>query len=126
MCNNILTPKIVCLPSQEHPLLLDSTLQSDLKIPALSKAYLRDFFVVMAICNTVVIHKDNCQVESQWSQGQFVGWNEGHGQNDDPVDTRSIVYEAESPDEAALVEVSSVTAKIKYVKVLPAVNHQGN
>lgn len=86
--------------------MLDSTLQTDLEDPAFTKAYLHDFFVVMAICNTVVIsHKDNRKVENQWSRNQFVGVNEGRGQDDVPVDVSSITYEAESPDEAALVEV---------------------
>ena len=103
----VLTQTCTCLPTQKHPLILDSTLQSDLEDPAFRKAYLHDFFVVMAICNTVVIsRKDNRKVENRWSQSQFVGVNEDCGRDNVPVDGRCITYEAESPDEAALVEVS--------------------
>ena len=56
---------------------------------------IRDFFLVMAICNTVVVsatgHRHSA---SEGGEGGEGGGAEG------------VVYEAESPDEAALVEVS--------------------
>ena len=76
------------LSTQEQPLQHDPTLQSDLGDPDLDEAYLHDFFVVMAICNTVVVGS------------HVAGGREGEGARDRP-----IMYEAESPDEAALVEV---------------------
>lgn len=93
--------------TQEEQLQLDETLLADLVDPTLSKAYIHDFFVVMAICNTVVVsHNGRCdsltEVQGEGVEGVSGGGSEGVGRN-----SQTIVYEAESPDEAALVEVNS-------------------
>ena len=68
----------------------------NLKSDELSKSHIDDFFITMAICNTVVV-----------SNAVDSGFVSGHG-NEGVTKERvmALRYEAESPDEAALVEVS--------------------
>ena len=56
---------------------------------------IRDFFLIMAICNTVVVS----------ATGHGHSASEG-GEGGEGGGAGGVVYEAESPDEAALVEVS--------------------
>ena len=92
--------------TQEKRLDLDTALIANLRDSALREAYIHDFFVVMAICNTVVVsgngHGRRSEVISDTER--WVQRSESHSLVAD--DPSSIVYEAESPDEAALVEVS--------------------
>ena len=74
----------------QEKITLDPELQEDLDKPD-SLAFLHDFFVTLAICNTVVVSQ----------RVQPGGTNSVGGQ---PT-TKRIQYEAESPDEHALVEV---------------------
>ena len=153
---------------QEQPVQLDPALATDVRIPSLKERFIEDFFIVMAICNTVVVSgnghyesKGNgCpgdargrgeggegeeeggeggegdrgggggEGEEEGGEGEEEGGEEdrggggggggegdgGEGEGDGigggggegwraELNTDAIVYEAESPDEAALVEV---------------------
>ncbi len=83
--------------------MLDPTLVTDMRNPTLRDNYIHDFFVIMAICNTVVVSR-NGDVEDDDSFGVGIATAADNGGQLDP---QAIVYEAESPDEAALVEVST-------------------
>ncbi len=70
--------------------------------PALKDKYIHDFFVTMAICNTVVVSRNrDCEEEDCVGVHVDVDVDNSNKQ----LDPQAIVYEAESPDEAALVEV---------------------
>jgi hypothetical protein len=80
---------------------LDAGLVRDVEKRGLSQDYLQDFFVVLALCNTVVLSRktqDSQDVpdfshEATWDRDRLAEY------------VQTITYEAESPDEAALVEV---------------------
>ena len=74
----------------QEKIILDSQLEQDLDKPD-SLDILHDFFVTLAICNTVVVSQRAQQPERT------------DGIKRQP--TKRIRYEAESPDEHALVEV---------------------
>lgn len=67
-----------------------------MKSAELSESQIEDFFITMAICNTVVVSNT---VESGLVRGRG-----SEGVTREKV--MALRYEAESPDEAALVEVS--------------------
>ena len=73
----------------QEKITLDPQLQQDLSKPD-SLDILHDFFVTLSICNTVVV-----------SQRRQAGRKDGTGRQP----TKRTQYEAESPDEHALVEV---------------------
>ena len=62
----------------------------------------KDFFIVLAICNTVVVSTARDRTES--SAGSHLDPVVSQDCNHN-VDLKSLKYEAESPDEAALVHV---------------------
>lgn len=66
-----------------------------MKRAELSKSHIDDFFITMAICNTVIVSN---AVESGLVRGRG-----SEGVTREKV--MALRYEAESPDEAALVEV---------------------
>ena len=66
--------------------MLDSQLKRELSHPKSSSSFLNDFLINMAVCNTVVV------AQRTTSTG---------GKDEAP----EIIYEAESSDEYALVEV---------------------
>lgn len=76
---------------------LDGELVRNMKSDELSKSHIDDFFITMAICNTVVVSNavDSGLVRGRGSEGVT------------KEKVMALRYEAESPDEAALVEVSS-------------------
>ena len=93
---------------------LDPLLLTSVRNQTLSEAYIRDFFITMAICNTVVVvskngrdAKRNQQVDSQ---------NEDRSVTKE--DIFDLSYEAESPDEAALVEVGTTFHEL-FIKITP-------
>ena len=75
--------------------MLDRNLVLNMKNDELSKSHIDDFFITMAICNTVVVSN---AVESGLVRGRG-----SEGVTREKV--MALRYEAESPDEAALVEV---------------------
>ena len=85
-CRVCRIPFSVCL---QEKITLDPQVQQDLGKPD-SLDILHDFFVTLAICNTVVV-----------SQRRQAGRKDGTGRQA----TKRTQYEAESPDEHALVEV---------------------
>ena len=81
---------------QAPALVLDRSLVINMKSAELSESQIEDFFITMAICNTVVVSN---AVESGLVRGRG-----SEGVTREKV--MALRYEAESPDEAALVEVS--------------------
>ncbi|CAI8035915.1 Phospholipid-transporting ATPase ID [Geodia barretti] len=83
-------------------LVLDAGLVRDVENTGLCHDYLQDFFVVLALCNTVVLSRktqDTQDVpdfshEATWDRDRLAEY------------VQTITYEAESPDEAALVEAA--------------------
>ena len=75
--------------TQEAPLVQDKVLASAILDSTLGVGCIEDFFLTIVLCNTVVVvtHRE----EGDGSSGH--------------VPPEGVVYEAESPDEAALVEV---------------------
>ena len=67
-----------------------------MKNAELRKSHIDDFFITMAICNTVVVSN---AIESGLVRG-------GGGEGVTREKVMALKYEAESPDEAALVEVT--------------------
>ncbi len=65
----------------------------------LSNSTVRDFFTVMAICNTVVISS---------SSSRDLNLREKKQEKERIQELNKLKYEAESPDEAALVEVKKI------------------
>jgi len=82
-----------CRPIQEGKIALDPALLGDLHKPEV-----RDFFSVLAICNTVVVSSTG-QVRSRVEAISFLD----NCITDEYLN--KMKYEAESPDEAALVKV---------------------
>lgn len=74
---------------------------------------MRDFFTVMAICNTVVVNSRN----GNWTEHENGNQTAHENRNQTEYETvgyseiqlRELKYEAESPDEAALVQVRAPT-----------------
>jgi type IV pilus biogenesis protein CpaD/CtpE len=81
---------------QAPALALDRSLVINMRSAELSESQIEDFFITMAICNTVVVSN---AVESGLVRGRG-----SEGVTSEKV--MALRYEAESPDEAALVEVS--------------------
>ena len=79
---------------QARSLEIDHNLLNDINVPASEETlFVHDFLINMAICNTVVVsHQTHSNSTS----------SEKNGNGD-----VEIVYEAESPDEFALVEVKN-------------------
>ena len=50
---------------QESSLFLDECLLHDVRDSSLGEAYIQDFFVVLALCNTVVVSKKSHEQEGQ-------------------------------------------------------------
>ena len=81
---------------QAPALVLDRSLVINMRSAELSESQIEEFFITMAICNTVVVSN---AVESGLVRGRG-----SEGVTREKV--MALRYEAESPDEAALVEVS--------------------
>ena len=78
----------------------DRTLMINMKNDDLSQSHIHDFFITMAICNTVVV--------SNAGDSGLVRGRGNEGVTREKV--MALRYEAESPDEAALVEVQLNTS----------------
>lgn len=97
---------------QSPALKLDRSLVINMKTAELSDSQIEDFFITMAICNTVVVSN---AVES--------GLVRGRGNEGVTVEkVMALRYEAESPDEAALVEVNPPLPDLLRVCVCVCVN----
>ena len=91
---------------------LDTQLQTDLSESSLScDSFLHDFFVTMAICNTVVVsHRASAQDRGTHNQQH---WNRF-----------GIQYEYESPDENALVEAAKAYGYVLLSRTPSAIKVQ--
>ncbi len=73
---------------------------------------MRDFFTVLAVCNTVVVSLTG-QHRSRVESLPFMGAS--FSVSDDYIS--KLKYEAESPDEAALVKVGLIKPYITFILV---------
>lgn len=86
----------VLLPAQETKTDLDSDLNAKLSDPTV-----KDFFTTMAICNTVIVSSSKKQI----GNGTITHTELENASPTDESTVMNLKYEAESPDEAALVQV---------------------
>ena len=96
MLRSILTVCLYAFLTVQKKTELDPALVANISDPVV-----RDFFTVLAICNTVVVSTADDRVES--TAGCHL--DPPAAANGDRVDLQTLKYEAESPDESALVHV---------------------